>query len=92
VSKLGEPRHLAFVVSDDKNRYVWLGRDHMLLGSGPPVYVFDDQGRLLEWSPDTGEGGKLDAIAREAFLAPRMTVAEAQEQISKQAMQRETEP
>lgn len=33
----------------------------LMLSSGPSAYVFDDMGRLVDWSPDIGDDPRFDA-------------------------------
>ena len=38
--------------------------------SGPPLYVFDEQGRFVGWIPDSGEGIKISEIINNKENAP----------------------
>jgi hypothetical protein len=64
---------------DGKNYIVWVGRARGPIVSGPPVCVFDERGRLVDWSVDTGDS--LNVFVREmhaqAFRAEPMTAEEA---------------
>ena len=46
----------------------------IFLGSGPAVYVFDDQGRFVEWSPDSGD----DSTFQSKWLTQRIQKTERQ--------------
>lgn len=76
-SKLAPPRHLAVVTDKGQKRIVWIGAEGAFLSSGPPVYVFDVNGRLVDWSSDTGEAGPLDPIAAAAWRETELSLTEA---------------
>ena len=40
----------------------------IVLPSGPPVYLFDDQGKLSDWVADSGESPWLERWVRESKL------------------------
>jgi hypothetical protein len=67
------------VVRDGEDLIVWIGSKESLvyLASGPPCYVFDSHGKLVQWAPETGEGGEIDAFCRRAWVAEPIPVAEA---------------
>lgn len=76
----GEPLFLAHVTLEGEERIVWLG--HRPAGvsmggfaSGPPVYVFDKQERLIGWQWDTGDGGPLEHWADAAKAQRRQAQA-----------------
>jgi hypothetical protein len=57
----GEPEYLALNTIHGRRYIVWTplttGWAVLLrLGSGAPIYVFDDMGTLVGWSPTTGDG------------------------------------
>jgi hypothetical protein len=54
---------------DDRDYVVWFAEWKPLMGatSGPPCYVFDDRGRLVTWSIQTGEGGDIMRYAGPAL-------------------------
>lgn len=57
------PEATRFVVTDTQPpQLVAVGRQESLLGSGPAVYVFDEQGRLTDWELETGEGGPVTEL------------------------------
>jgi hypothetical protein len=76
--KIGPPHRLAIIDMPDGKRLVWLGdTPRWIIRSGPPCYVFDDRGRLLEWCAETGEGGHVDQLTRAAWTGQSLTLAEA---------------
>jgi hypothetical protein len=57
----GKPQYLALNTIHGRRYIVWTppttGFTVLLrLGSGAPIYVFDDAGTLVGWSPTTGDG------------------------------------
>jgi len=47
----------------NENKYLlWAGPSApwYLLHSGPPTYIFDDSGRLIDWTPDRGDTPTFD--------------------------------
>jgi hypothetical protein len=69
------PVHLSVT----EERLVWIGKPPgpLSVSSGGPCYVFDLNGTLESWVPETGEGGKLDHISRLAFQHESVSVDEA---------------
>ncbi len=55
------------------------GRPFSLLSlpSGPPAYIFDRQGKLVEWSKDIGDDSKFQRRWNVPTNAPSLTVEEA---------------
>jgi hypothetical protein len=43
-----------------KQHIIAYGRASGLLASGPPAYVFDDTGQLVDWSADIGDDPQFD--------------------------------
>ncbi|WP_406694075.1 hypothetical protein V5E97_23820 [Singulisphaera sp. Ch08] len=71
------PSHLAVVLQQGTQRIVWIGPlPPYTIRSGPPCYVFDARGRLLGWSPQTGEGGRWDEWARAAYRSKTLRLEE----------------
>lgn len=67
-------------VERDGRRYiVWIGRARGATVSGPPVYVFDETGRLLDRVGDAGESSNpfVGPLYGEAFNAPALTAEDA---------------
>src|SRR5262249_39655954 len=72
-----EPRRLSIVRWEGKTYVVWVG-EHGATGlSGPSCYVFDGEGRLLDWTWQTGEGGSLDGFMSLACKSPEVTREDA---------------
>jgi hypothetical protein len=62
--KIPPPARLFLVSHHEPIRLVWIGTvPPFTIRSGPPCYAFDERGRLIDWSPETGEGGRLDKLA-----------------------------
>lgn len=55
------PRSLSLVQQDGNEYVVWFGEvsGPIDLPSGPSCYVFDQQGALVEWQAETGDGGPV---------------------------------
>lgn len=58
--RFGEPKSVYTLMHDGKDYYEFRGllSPPKLLGampSGPPAYVFDEQGRFVTWCSDTGD-------------------------------------
>lgn len=52
-----------FVVSDTKPpQLVAVGRQESLFGSGPAIYLVDEQGRMTAWELESGEGGPVTKL------------------------------
>ena len=63
-------------------RFVWIGPARgswnvFDVPSGPPCYVFDGSGRLVDWSHDVGDDHHLDRYVQAARNAPSITVQQA---------------
>jgi len=58
LSRTGEPiEHLSAVAVGSDSFYVWLGRTVWLAApSGPACYVFDSAGKMVAFTPTTGDG------------------------------------
>jgi hypothetical protein len=52
----------AVVDVDGKQHVIAYGPKNswLLLASGPSAYIFDDTGRLVDWSSDIGDDGEFD--------------------------------
>ena len=57
--RFGEPRSVRLVERDGQTHYEFSGRLParltLAMPSAPPAYVFDAQGRFVEWCPDPGD-------------------------------------
>ena len=72
------PTRLAIIEEVGEKRVVWIGKTgHWSLASGPPCYVFDRSGELVEWNTETGDGQPTTRFVRLAGVAQQFTVAEA---------------
>ncbi|HTU27044.1 MAG TPA: hypothetical protein VMF30_16675 [Pirellulales bacterium] len=72
------PVRLAFVTGQGATRLVWIGSiPRFAVRSGPPCYVFDTQGRLIDWRAETGEGWSLDPLRIAAYDEPAISLDEA---------------
>jgi hypothetical protein len=77
-AKLPPPRRLAVIATPAGKRMIWLGdTPWWVVRSGPPCYVFDARGRLVEWCHETGEGWHSDGLAMAAWQAKPITMDEA---------------
>lgn len=60
------PTHIKVVDHEGERYLVWEGGklfwDMLAVSSGPPVYVFDESGQLLDWTDDSGDNHRLDPI------------------------------
>ena len=67
-SQMPSPQKLAIVEHDGVRYIVWIGRypRSIVPASGPPCYVFDADGKLVDWSLDTGDDHKLAHFFDEA--------------------------
>jgi hypothetical protein len=58
-NRFGEPRRIQMVERDGQVFYEftgqWPSRWVMALPSDPPAYVFDEQGRYVDWCSDPGD-------------------------------------
>ncbi|MEW4571103.1 hypothetical protein AB1L88_24805 [Tautonia sp. JC769] len=55
IAALPETYCFAAVEHEGTPYVVWVGRPRGPIVSGPPVCVFDTDGRLVDWSGDTGD-------------------------------------
>jgi hypothetical protein len=79
VRSMPAPQKLARVSRFDPVQYVWLGPlsaswNLFSVPSGPPCYVFDGSGRLVDWSRDVGDDHHLDRYVQAARNAPAIPV------------------
>lgn len=70
---------IAEVSHQGKPCLLWVGKVEFpnSFPSGPPCYLFDRTGNLLDWEYETGEGGELDGLERNARKGKRLSVEEA---------------
>jgi len=77
-NKISAPKRLSIINDQDNQRLVWIGGGTTyLLSSGPPCYIFDDSGKLVEWCFDTMEGWEKDWVVGAAYEAESLTLEEA---------------
>jgi len=54
--QIGKPESLRPHLHNGSSYTIWSGpTKEIYLPSGPPVYVFDSAGKLLDWSRDSGD-------------------------------------
>jgi hypothetical protein len=70
---------IAEVSHEGKPCVLWIGQVEFpnTFPSGPPCYLFDRKGNLLDWQYETGEGGGLDVLVKEARKGKTLSVEEA---------------
>lgn len=56
------PSPRALYLDDESGYLLWLGPTKNNLASGPSVYVFDEDLRLLDWSATTGDGERIKGL------------------------------
>lgn len=68
------------MAKDGTNYYAAIGpvRAPLALVSGPPVYVFDRSGTMVDWTLDNGEDPRFQK-AWSAFSEKRISIAELDE-------------
>jgi hypothetical protein len=76
---LPETLKFAVVTSDDRSFVVWIGRSRGVIVSGPPVYVFDQAGTLVDHVGDAGDSNNafVGKLYGEAFQAAAISTDEA---------------
>jgi len=57
--RMPPPSRLALADAEGGRYVVWIGDWPQAFVSGPPCYVFDSSGRLVDWSVDTGDDHHL---------------------------------
>lgn len=78
VEAVPPPARLAIVPQHGVQRLVWIGPISWLtVRSGPPCYVFDERGQLVDWCPETGEGWALDYLKVAAYEEQSISLDEA---------------
>lgn len=77
-AEMAPPAQLAMIEMDEATYFVWVGKqDRWFPGSGPPGYVFDRSGTLIDYSLDTGDDHHISAYMTASWKAQATTVAEA---------------
>jgi hypothetical protein len=79
VAELPETFKLAIVKNGVRSSVVWIGRPRGMIASGPPVWVFDETGNLVDRVYDVGEVHNtfVHGLYRRAFEAPAISPQEA---------------
>jgi hypothetical protein len=79
VAHLPETLKFALVEEGNRSYVVWVGRPSGALVSGPPVYVFDRTGALVDRVGDSGDSDNtfVRRLHAEACRAPAITPQEA---------------
>jgi hypothetical protein len=76
--KVPRPVRIAIVTRLGSERLVWVGPIPTLtIRSGPPCYIFDRNGILVDWCPETGEGWRSDDLKIAAFREKALSLDEA---------------
>lgn len=75
------PRRLELVRSDGRDFIAWTGdfSGPCDLPSGPSCYVFDDNGKLVDWQAETGDGGPVEKFLLSSVKQMELTLDEALE-------------
>ncbi|MDZ4687189.1 MAG: hypothetical protein SH850_19095 [Planctomycetaceae bacterium] len=62
VDAMPSPRRLNLVHKDSRDYIVWTGDSSgpWDVPSGPACYLFDHTGKLVDWQPVTGDGGRVE--------------------------------
>jgi hypothetical protein len=79
VASLPETLKFAVVEQGGKTYVVWIGRPRGVIVSGPPVYVFDSTGYLVDHVGDAGDSDNMfvGGLYSAAFHAPTLSAQEA---------------
>lgn len=56
--------------------------------SGPACYLFDDRGTLVDWQPETGDGGHVEHFLESALDRHTITMEQAQEIVQRSGKDR----
>ena len=72
--RFGEPRRVRQIEREGKRFFEFTGRGPSLpllaFPSAPPCYVFDADGRCMEWCPDRGDGVQVSISGGHSEAAP----------------------
>jgi hypothetical protein len=73
------PRRLELVRHDGDKYLVWFGAlsGPLDVPSGPSCYLFDQKGRLIDWQPDTGDGGPVESFLSSSSRTGEISLMEA---------------
>ena len=80
VASLPETLKFALVEQGGRPYVVWIGKPRGVIVSGPPVYVFDRSGTLVDYVGDAGESDNRFVLGLyvAAIHAPGITAEEAE--------------
>ena len=77
-SRMPTPKRLAVVTEAEQDYLVWVGEMAWLtLPAGPSCYLFSDNGMLLRWCPETGDGDPLTEYVNKAYTTESISVDDA---------------
>ena len=73
------PRRIELVRHDGGEYLVWFGAlsGPIDVPSGPSCYLFDKNGELLDWQPETGDGGPVERFLSSSSRAGEIGLEEA---------------
>lgn len=80
VDAMPPPQYLELVHNDGREYVAWFGEvsGPLDVPSGPSCYLFDDSGDLIDWQPETGDGGPVEAFLQSSErLEEEMTLEKA---------------
>ncbi len=81
-----KPQRLALVKKSTESYYVWVGEtaSSYCLPSGPACYLFDVDGRLVDWTPDSGDASpQMKELCSLAWENTPISLVEAVSQTKK---------
>lgn len=86
-TSVSPPRRLTVVQHDGGEYIVWYGELSGPLDkpSGPSCYLFDSDGTLIDWQPETGEGARIDRFLESSSKGREITVQEALKMVKRSA-------
>lgn len=78
------PLGLGLLEYDGHEYYIWIGEWSAFPDSpsGPSCYLFDHNGNLLDWQPDSGDGGPVDKFRKNAKSKKEISLREAMDKIN----------
>ena len=79
VDAMPPPQRLELVHNDGHGYIAWTGNlsGPCDLPSGPSCYIFNDNGHLVDWQPETGDGGPVEDFLRSSVKQKQLTLDEA---------------
>lgn len=79
-AKIAPPPRWLGLVRHDGNDYVsWYGEHSgpFDVPSGPSCYLFDNNGKLIDWQPETGDGGPVESFLQSSSRAGEISLEDA---------------